>query len=80
MKPVGLIKRLILNSTRTDELVVDFFLGSGTTIMACEECDRTCWGVEMDEHYCDVVRKRYAEYVYGEGCDWESLTPSIEGE
>lgn len=77
MKPVGLIKRLILNSSRTNELVVDFFLGSGTTIMACEECDRTCYGVEMDPKYCDVIRKRWAEYMHGEGCDWESLTPEV---
>lgn len=77
MKPVGLIKRLILNSSRTNELVVDFFLGSGTTIMACEECDRTCYGVEMDPKYCDVIRKRWAEYTHGEGCDWESLTPEV---
>lgn len=80
MKPVGLIKRLILNSSRTKELVVDFFLGSGTTIMACEECDRTCYGVEMDPKYCDVIRKRWAEYTHGEGCDWESLTPEVNDE
>ena len=80
MKPVGLIKRLILNSSRTNELVVDFFLGSGTTIMACEECDRTCYGVEMDPKYCDVIRKRWAEYTHGEGCDWESLTPEVNDE
>lgn len=77
MKPVGLIKRLILNSSRTKELVVDFFLGSGTTIMACEESDRTCYGVEMDPKFCDVIRKRWAEYTYGEGCDWEHLTPEV---
>lgn len=80
MKPVGLIKRLILNSSRTNELVVDLFLGSGTTIMACEESDRTCYGVEMDPKYCDVIRKRWAEYTHGEGCDWESLTPEVNDE
>ena len=78
MKPVGLIKRLILNSSRTGELVVDFFLGSGTTLIACEECDRTCYGVELDPKYADVIRKRWAEFVHGEGCDWEALTPEIE--
>ena len=34
--------------------------------------------MELDEHYCDVIRKRWAEFVHGEGCDWEKLTPEVE--
>ena len=75
MKPVDLIKRQLWNSSRTGDLVFDPFLESGTTIIACEETNRTCFGVEFDPHYCDVIRKRYAEHVYGEGCDWVALTP-----
>ena len=78
MKPVGLMKKLILNSTRPDETVLDLFLGSGTTLIACEEADRTCIGAEFDPKYCDVIRKRWAEFVYGENCDWQKLTPERE--
>ena len=80
MKPVELIKKQILNSSRVDEIVLDLFLGSGTTLIAAEESGRTCYGVEFDPHYCDVIRKRWAEFVYGEGCDWQKLTPEIKEE
>lgn len=33
--------------------------------------------IELDERYCDVIRRRWAEFVHGEGCDWESLTPVV---
>lgn len=34
--------------------------------------------MELDPHFVDVIRKRWAEYVHGEGCDWESLTPEVQ--
>ena len=34
--------------------------------------------MELDPRYCDVIRKRYAEFVHGEGCDWQQLTPAVE--
>ena len=55
--------------------VFDMFLGSGTTTIACEKLNRTCYGMEIDPHYVDVIRKRWAEFVHGVGCDWEALTP-----
>lgn len=75
MKPVDLIRRLIDNSSRPGETVLDLFLGSGTTVIAAEQTDRECRGIELDPKYCDVIRKRWAEYVHGEGCDWAALTP-----
>lgn len=78
MKPVGLYVKLIENSTDYGDVVLDVFGGSGTTLIACEKTGRVCRMMEMDEHYCDVIRKRWAEYVHGEGCDWEKLTPEIE--
>lgn len=77
MKPVEMIENQIRLSSREKEIVLDLFLGSGTTLIACEKSDRECRGVEYDPHYCDVIRKRWAEYVYGEGCDWKTLTPEV---
>lgn len=77
MKPVELVENALLNSSQEGETVADFFGGSGTTLIACEKTGRVCRMMEMDEHYCDVIRKRWAEFVHGEGCDWKKLTPEI---
>ncbi len=50
-KPVGLIRRLILNSTRIGDVVFDGFLGSGTCLLACEQTKRICLGIEIDAEY-----------------------------
>ena len=71
-KPTALAERAIGNHAA--ESVLDLFLGSGSTLIACEKLNRTCYGMEIDEHYCDVIRKRWAEFVHGEGADWEKLT------
>lgn len=63
MKPVALIERLIINSTRENEIVFDPFGGSETTLIACENLNRKCRMVEYDPHYCDVIINR-----------WEQLT------
>jgi site-specific DNA-methyltransferase (adenine-specific) len=36
--------------------------------------------IELDEKYCDVIRRRWAEFVHGEGCDWKKLTPAVENQ
>ena len=59
MKPVKLIGRLIANSSRKGELVLDSFGGSGTTIVAAEKLGRTCLMMEIDPKYCDVIIDRY---------------------
>lgn len=59
MKPVGLIRRLILNSSRTGDTVYDPFLGSGTTLLACEQTKRRCIGVEVSPEYSAVVADRF---------------------
>lgn len=73
-KPVDLAERAIRNSSLPSELVLDLFLGSGSTLIAAEQTGRICYGMELDEHYCDVIRKRWAEYVHGKDCDWKKLT------
>ncbi len=58
-KPLDLIRRLILNSTRIGDIVFDGFLGSGTTLLACEQTKRVCIGVEMDTEYCQTIIDRF---------------------
>jgi DNA modification methylase len=64
-KPVGLLGRLLRNSTRRDDLVLDPFAGSGSSVIACEQLGRRCVAIELDPRYCDVIRRRYAEFVDG---------------
>ncbi|MBD5240508.1 MAG: DNA modification methylase [Barnesiella sp.] len=63
MKPVKLMARLIKNSTRQEELVLDLFGGSGSTLIACEQINRRCCMMEFDPKYCDAILDR-----------WEKLT------
>lgn len=61
MKPVPLIGKQILNSSRIGDIVLDVFGGSGTTLVACEQLGRKCRMVEFDPHYVDVIVKRWEE-------------------
>ncbi len=62
-KPVTLPIRAIRNSSQRGEIVIDAFLGSGTTLIAAEYVQRVCYGMELDPAYCDVIVRR-----------WEHLT------
>lgn len=66
MKPIQLIAYPILNSSLTNCIVLDPFGGSGSTLIACEQTDRICYTVELDEKFCDVIVKRYIEQVGSE--------------
>lgn len=63
MKPIPLLAYPIMNSTMTNALVLDPFGGSGSTLIACEQTKRTCYMMELDEKFCDVIVKRYIEQV-----------------
>ncbi len=63
MKPVGLFDYLIKNNTKKDDIVLDLFAGSGTTIIACEQNGRVAYSMELDPRYVDVIIAR-----------WEKLT------
>ena len=76
-KPVDMLKYFIKNSSEKGDIVLDTFGGSGSTLIACEQTGRVCRMMEILPKYCDAIRKRYAEFVHGEGCDWQSLTPKI---
>lgn len=72
MKPVKLMARLIRNSTRPKELVLDLFGGSGSTMIAAEQIDRRCFMMEFDPKYCDAILARW-EKLTGE--EAEKITP-----
>lgn len=63
MKPIPLLAYPIMNSSMSNTLVVDPFGGSGSTLIACEQLDRICYTIELDEKFCDVIVKRYIEQV-----------------
>lgn len=60
-KPVALVAKALLNSSRTNDVVLDLFGGSGTTLIAAEQADRACCMMELDEKYSDVIVRRYIE-------------------
>ena len=65
MKPVPLFGYLIKNSSKKDDIILDTFAGSGTTIIACEQLGRSAYCSELDPKYCDVIIERY-EKLTGE--------------
>ncbi len=69
MKPVGLMRKLILNSTDIGDTVYDPFGGSGSTLIACEQLKRKCVTVEMDAEYCAVIAARFEKLT--------GITPTI---
>jgi len=63
MKPLELVARAIKNSSQPNDIVADFFGGSGSTLIACEQLNRVCYMSELDPKFCDVILTR-----------WENLT------
>jgi len=75
MKPVPLIAYTIKNSSMSNCIVIDPFGGSGSTLIACEQTNRICYTIELDEKYCDVIVKRYIEQSGG----YENVSVIREG-
>ena len=67
MKPVPLMAYPIKNSTMTNSIVLDPFLGSGSTLIACEETERVCRGIELDPKFMDVIVKRFQTWCQEQG-------------
>ena len=65
MKPIPLLAYPIMNSSMSNSVVLDPFGGSGSTLIACEQTDRICYTIELDEKFCDVIVKRYIKQVGG---------------
>lgn len=68
-KPVPLIVYLIKQCTQTNGLVLDGFLGSATTLIACEQINRTCYGIELEPKFVDVAVVRYLQYKNNDSSD-----------
>lgn len=74
MKPIALCAAAIANHKA--DIILDFFGGSGSTLIAAEQTNRTCYMMELDPKYVDVIRKRYAKFI-GKEDEWESIAPKI---
>ena len=62
-KPISLIEIALNNSSKSGHIVLDLFLGSGSTLIASEKLNRKCHGMELDEKYCDVIINRWQNYT-----------------
>jgi DNA modification methylase len=86
MKPVELVERAIKNSSKTRDIVLDLFGGSGTTLIACEKTNRQARLVELDPKYVDVIVKRWEDYTglkatrESDGQAFAQLTPQALSE
>ena len=90
MKPVALMSYPIKNSTMTNGIILDPFLGSGSTMIACEETNRVCVGIELDPKFMDVIVARFrtaypdkANDVYvirdGQKLTFDEVTAEMDG-
>jgi DNA modification methylase len=65
MKPVALVERAIRNSSKSRDVVLDPFGGSGSTLIACEKAERQARLIELDPKYCDVIVQRWQDWAGG---------------
>ena len=63
MKPLELLGEILLNATVENDVVLDLFGGSGSTLIACEQLNRQCYMMELDPYYCQVIINRWEEYT-----------------
>jgi len=63
MKPVALVAMAIGNSTKKEDLILDPFCGSGSTVIAAEQLGRACYAAEIDPKYCDVIVRRWEDFA-----------------
>jgi len=83
-KPVALAEMAIANCTNQSNNVLDLFLGSGSTLIACEKINRKCYGMELDEKYCDVIINRWQKYtgkkaMRDDGVWWDDIKAAPNG-
>jgi DNA modification methylase len=72
MKPVALVERAIRNSSKSRDIVLDPFGGSGSTLIACEKTGRQARLIELDPRYCDVIVRRFQ--------DWTGEVAALDGD
>ena len=74
-KPAILAQWFLERYSKEGDIVADIYGGSGSTLIACEQLGRTCYMMELDPHYCDVIRKRYWKLTHdGNEEGWEDGT------
>ena len=78
MKPVELVERAVRNSSKTRDIVLDPFGGSGSTLIACEKTGRQARLIELDPRYVDVIVKRWQDFT-GKTATREDGTPFSSG-
>ena len=61
-KPLRTLTEIIKDHIKGD-IIYDGFLGSGSTLIAAQQCDKKCYGIELDEKYCDVVIERWEQFT-----------------
>ena len=62
-KPIGFICKALENSSKKNEIVLDVFGGSGSTLIACEQLNIVCYANELDPHWCDVIINRWEQFT-----------------
>ena len=62
-KPIAFIDKALKNSSKSEDIVIDFFAGSGSTLIACQKNNRISIVMELDPKYCDVIVKRWQNYT-----------------
>ena len=62
-KPVSLLSEILQTFSNENEIILDGFLGSGSTLIACEYTNRVCYGMEIEPHYCSVIIERWQKYT-----------------
>jgi len=72
-KPVKIIENAINNSSKSGDIIIDYFAGSGSTLIGAEKRGRISNIMELDEHYCDVIVSRYIEW-----CNKNGRTPVVK--
>lgn len=72
-KPVEMVVRIVKSSSPVGAIVLEPFLGSGSTLIGCEKAKRACYGMELDEKYCDVIVKRYIKF-----CKSNNKIPTVK--
>ena len=79
MKPIGLVANALLNSSKEEDICIDFFLGSGTTLIAAQQTGRICFGCEIEPCYVDVILDRWTKLTNedpireSDGMKWSEL-------
>ena len=86
-KPIELMEKGIFNCSKTKNIIMDLFLGSGSTLIACENLSRYCYGMELDEKYAQVIVQRYVDYtsnpkikINGIEVDWEDYKATAKND